>query len=171
MPTPEDRYLKSTFYEQLAEHVFISELLQEAWFRFNAVIDVSHSEIDASGYDLLLECNGIIRHVQLKTSDVTARASKQKVHISLAAKPSGCVVWILRNHDPRTNRLNLNYLFFGNEPGKPLVISGQFKVAKHTKADSRGIKKERQNLREVPKSRFQRVSDTNHLLRLLFGIA
>jgi len=171
MPTLEDRYLKSTFYEQLAEHVFISELLQEAWFRFNTIIDVSHSEIDASGYDLLLECNGIIRHVQLKTSDVTARASKQKVHISLADKPSGCIVWILRGHDSRTNRLSLSYLFFGADPGKPFVISDQFKVAKHTKANAQGLKKDRPNLRQVPKSRFQPVTDTGHLLRLLFGLS
>lgn len=33
-PKKEERFLRSTFYEQLVEHVFISELLQEAWFGF-----------------------------------------------------------------------------------------------------------------------------------------
>ncbi len=32
--TPDDTYLKSVFYEQLAEHVFVSEVLQEVWYSF-----------------------------------------------------------------------------------------------------------------------------------------
>jgi hypothetical protein len=87
------RYLKSNFYEQLVEHVFISELLQEAWFRYGQTVEVLRSEVDSSGYDLLLECNGVIRHVELKTSGTEARRSFQKINIALAQKPSGCVVW------------------------------------------------------------------------------
>jgi hypothetical protein len=35
------RYLKSNFYEQLVEHAFISELLQEAWFRYGHTVEKS----------------------------------------------------------------------------------------------------------------------------------
>ena len=87
-------YLKSNFFEQLVEHVFISELLQEAWFRYGNTVEVLRSEIDTSGYDLLLECNNVIRHVELKTSGTEARRSFQNINMALAQKPSGCVVWL-----------------------------------------------------------------------------
>jgi hypothetical protein len=38
------RYLKSNFYEQLVEHAFISELLQEAWFRYGKTVEVLRLE-------------------------------------------------------------------------------------------------------------------------------
>lgn len=40
------RYLKSNFYEQLVEHAFISELLQEAWFRYGKPVEVLGAKID-----------------------------------------------------------------------------------------------------------------------------
>ena len=85
-PKKEERFLRSTFYEQLVEHVFISELLQEAWFGSRETIEVLRSEIDDAGYDIVLECNGFVRHVQLKTSDVSATTAQQKVNIALAGK-------------------------------------------------------------------------------------
>ena len=162
-------YLRSSFYEQLVEHVFISELLQEAWFRFQRVVEVLRAEVDASGYDIVLECEGILRHDQLKTSRTAARAGSQKVSLALGAKPSGCVVWILRSEDRDTCRMSLSYLYFGGEPGRPLPDISGLKVARHTKADSTGYKKERPGLRVVPKSKFRAIPSTTELLEQLFG--
>lgn len=39
-------------YEQIIEHTFISEILQEAWFKYKKYIEVLYSEIDRSGYDI-----------------------------------------------------------------------------------------------------------------------
>ena len=58
-----DTSSNSNFYEQLVEHSFISEILQEAYLRYGVIIEVLHSEIDCSGYDIVLECNGVIRHI------------------------------------------------------------------------------------------------------------
>lgn len=169
MPTKEDRYLKSSFYEQLTEHVFISEILQETWFRFGQVVDVSHSEIDATGYDVILECAGIVRHVQLKSSDRDAKAASQKVNVALSTKPSGCVVWLFREEDPTNHRITLQYRFYGDKPGNRLDLS-EFPRAKHTKGDAQGIKAERPNIRVIPKKEFVRVADTKSLLEKLFGL-
>ena len=92
-----ERYLRSSFYERLVEHVFISELLQEAWFGYGAAMEVLHTEVDSSGYDVVLECNRILRHVQLKTSEAGSRTARQLVNVALAEKPSGCVVWLVRD--------------------------------------------------------------------------
>lgn len=104
--------VKSNFYEQLAEHVFISEILQEAFFRFGKTVEVLRSEIDSSGYDIVLECNGVIRHVQLKTSLMNATTSIQKINVALAEKPSGCVIWLKRELDNENLRIKLRYLFW-----------------------------------------------------------
>ena len=52
----ESRY--SAFFAQMTEHVFIAELLQEAYYAFGKRVEVLRSEVDAYGYDLALECNG-----------------------------------------------------------------------------------------------------------------
>ena len=45
-------YLESSFREKLLEHVFVSELLQEAWLGRGQTMEVLRSEVDAAGYDL-----------------------------------------------------------------------------------------------------------------------
>ena len=165
------RYLKSNFYQQLVEHAFISELLQEAWFRYGKTVEVLRSEIDSSGYDLLLECNGVIRHVQLKNSIAGSKTAYQKINIALAEKASGCVVWLMREEDEDTCRVRLRYLFFGNPPGEPLPSLVYFKTAKHTKGNAQGVKKERPLIRQVPKSKFIELSGINELLGKLFGLS
>lgn len=169
--TSADTYLKSTFYEQLVEHVFISEVLQEVWYSFGQTAEVLRSEVDASGYDVVFECNGILRHVQLKTSKADAKASGQKVNVALANnKWSGCIIWIFRQEDQATHRMTLSYRFFGDEAGKPLPSLEEFKRAKHTKGNSQGIKNERAAIRVVPKSRFVKITDTTDLVQRLFGL-
>lgn len=168
-PESEDTFRKSTFFEQLVEHVFISEILQESYYGSGMTVEVLRAEIDASGYDLVLERNGVMRHVQLKTSRTAGRTAVQKVHTALSVKPSGCVVWIIRDEDPETRRMRLSYRFFGGQPGEPLPSLAGFKVAKHTKGNSAGEKKERPAIRVVPKSEFQAIGTTEELVAALFG--
>lgn len=165
----EDTYLKSSFYEQVVEHVFVSEVLQEIWYGFGITAEVLRSEVDASGYDVVFECNGVLRHVQLKTSKPDARVGGQKINVALAEKPSGCVVWILRHEEHASRRMRLSYLFFGGSPGQPLPQLTNYRVAKHSKGDASGKKKERPRIRIVPKSQFTPVSTTQELVGLMFG--
>lgn len=44
---PTADYRESSFREKMLEHVFVSELLQEAWFRYGMTIEVLHSEVDS----------------------------------------------------------------------------------------------------------------------------
>lgn len=59
---------ESHYVEKLMEHVFLGELLQECWFHRKKVVEVLRAEVDAAGYDVILEVDGTIRHVQLKAS-------------------------------------------------------------------------------------------------------
>jgi len=167
---PAQKYLKSMFYEQLVEHIFISEVLQEAWYRHGKTVEVLHAEIDASGYDVVLECNGYLRHIQLKTSKPNKRGS-QPINVALASKPSGCIVWILRHENKETCRVSFSYLFFGGKPGKPLPSLNAFPFAKRTTPNKEGIKPTRQSIHKIPKGHFTPVRDTTAIVECLFGLS
>ena len=50
------------------EHAFIADILRYLWNRGIYTVAVLNSEVDASGYDIILEYNTIVRHIQLKSS-------------------------------------------------------------------------------------------------------
>jgi hypothetical protein len=157
--------LNSSFREKIIEHLFIGELLKLSWVNGDYSLEVSKPEVDNSGYDLIIEANGILRHIQLKAAFVGAKTSKQNVHVSLASKPSGCVVWVYFNQ----NNLELGpFLFFGGKPGSPLPSLENLKVAKHAKGDADGHKAERPNIRIINKGRFERYETIKDLYSALF---
>ena len=160
-------YLKSSFREKLIEHLFIGEMLKLSWRSEGCGLEVAKPEVENQGYDLIAEENGVIRHIQLKAAHLQAKAAKQKVHIALSAKPSGCVVWVYFNEET----LELGpLLFFGNSAGEPLPSLDGRRVAKHTKANSDGVKAERPEIREIPKGRFEKLETMEQVYAKLFGM-
>ena len=157
---------QSVYREKLLEHLLIGELLKYSWLHHGASLEVSQPAIDRSGHDIVLEANGITRHVQLKTSSTIATTGRQNVHLGLAHKPSGCVVWV--RFDPKEMSLG-PFLFFGAAPGMALPPLDGFKVATHTKGNAQGVKSLRQGLRVVPMSKFVRVDTIPALYAALFG--
>jgi len=157
---------QSVYRERLLEHLLIGDLLKHSWLHAGATLEVSQPSIDRSGHDVVLEANGVTRHVQLKSSSRSAATATQKVHVGLANKPSGCVIWTRFDRDCMTLG---PFMFFGGEPGAPLPSLADFPIAKHTKGDAEGVKKERPNLRVVSKSKFRRIDDIPTLYTALFG--
>jgi hypothetical protein len=131
-----------------------------------ATLEVSQPSIDRAGHDVVLEANGITRHVQLKASAQGGVTTSQKIHLGLGTKPSGCVVWI--HFNPDTLAIG-PFHFFGGLPGHPLPDIGQFPMAKHTKGNADGIKLERPNLRVVRFSQFRSLVSIDELYDVLFG--
>lgn len=162
----EQHYLKSSYREKLIEHLFIGELLKLSWANGACSLEISKPEVDNQGYDLIAEENSVIRHIQLKTAKLDAKAAYQKVHIALAAKPSGCVLWIF--FDETTMQLG-PFLLFGGKPGEKLPDISQFKIAKHTKGNKDGVKAERPDIREVRKKAFVRYDRIELIYDALFG--
>lgn len=159
---------QSVYRERLLEHLLIGDLLKYSWLHHDAMLEVSQPSVDRAGHDVVLEANGITRHIQLKTSSSTAKTATQKINLGLATKPSGCVIWI--RFDPDTLAIG-PFLFFGSEPGKPLPPIDQFRIAKHSKGNASGIKADRPNLRVVPLSKFKTVADVAALYDVLFGVS
>ena len=154
----------STFLEKLREYVFLSEILQEAWVRRHQTVDILRAEVDSSGYDLVLECAGIRRYIQLKSSRADAKTSRQTVNVKLAEKAGGCIIWLFDSDSD--DSVKLEYGFFGGEPGKRLELGA--KVGKHTKSTAQGVKTERPNTRVVNKGQFDKPVPVSKLFDKLF---
>ena len=157
----------SSLREQVIEHLFVGDLLRSLWRRGARDVEVLRAEVDRAGYDLVLECNGVLRHVQLKASYRSAKTSRVGININLARKPSGCVIWI--RFDPDTMDLG-PFLWFGGPPGEPLPPLGD-RVGKHSKGDRTGFKAARPNIRILNKGQFSAFSTMDEVAQTLFGLA
>lgn len=161
----DQHFLESSFREKLIEHLFIGELLKQSWKEGTCSLEIAKPEVDNQGYDLIAEEGRVVRHIQLKATHLHARTAKQKVHIGLENKPSGCVIWI--RFDESTLALG-PFLFFGGPVGEPLPNVASFRVAKHTKANAEGFKSERPQIREIPKGEFRTLRSVEEIYDVLF---
>ena len=158
-------YLESSGLEKVLEHRFVAELSTCLWLDGCRDVEVLRSEVDAHGYDLVIETNGMMRHIQLKSMVRGGKKQHVTVNTRLAAKPAGCVIWF--DYDPLTLALG-PFRWFGGPPGVGLPDTGEV-LARHSKANSLGHKNERAGHRVVRKSRFRQVDTLAGQILLLFG--
>ena len=156
----------SSYREVLLEHLFAGEIMRRTWLSGIKRLEVLKPQIDDGGYDLILEGNDVVRHVQLKSTSRRSKVARFTVNTGLAGKPSGCVIVLLC--DPVTLELG-PFLWFGGRPGMRLPDLGHFRIARHTKGNAQGVKLPRPKLRIVPRSAFERVADVGELSERLFG--
>jgi hypothetical protein len=163
----QDHSIHSSLREKLIEHVFVAGVMQQLWSAGRRDIELLRAEVDNAGYDLAIETGGVLRHIQLKASVVGSTTRKVSVQTALAAKRSGCVVWIWVNGDTLTPD---HYLWFGAAPRAPLPDLGD-RLTKHSKANADGVKALRSALRDLSRGRFERINGMPGLVRALFGLA
>lgn len=139
---------------------FIFRLMKFLWDS-GFILEVSKPLVDSNGYDLILECNGVIRHVQLKVMKKGGSTPHWDIHCALAAKPSGCVIVL-------SDGAEEEFRWLGGLPQEPLPDLGD-KKAIHAKANAQGDKKERPNQRRVGKGKFCRCRGIREIAENLFG--
>jgi hypothetical protein len=157
-------FTESSLREKIIEHLFLGELLRCLWRRGLHDVEVLWPEVDRAGYDLVIEANSIIRHIQLKTSHRSAKRGKFDVHANLATKPSACVILI------RFDKTSLElgpYQYFGSPARMPLPELGD-RRARHTKADKLGNKLLRRQHFLVGRARFKTLDTIDELAEFLF---
>jgi hypothetical protein len=157
---------RSSHREALIEHLFAGDVMKHLWKRGDWRLEILKPQVDDSGYDLVLEANAIIRHVQLKASFRDSTVTKTTINTALAAKPSGCVVFLWFDKDT----LDLGpFALFGAVPGSPLPDISGLKTARHTRGNALGVKSERANIRTVPLSKFEKLDTIDQIVTRLFG--
>jgi hypothetical protein len=165
MQSKDKHSINSTLREKIIEHLFAGEILRRLWQKGAVDPEILKSEFDAGGYDLVLTCRQVTRHIQLKVSIEGGARSEVNVNLRLSEKPSGCVIWIVVDDD-----LNLkNFLWFGNQPGQPLPDVSDMNVVKHRKSNAQGIKASRPGHRLVRRSKFIALDDIDSLLTYVLG--
>lgn len=121
--------------------------------------------MDRGGYDVVLESNGVIRHVQLKSSFRGSKVREVDVSMKLLRKPGGCILWL--EFDRETLAIERFY-WYGAPPGMPLPQLG-IRMSLHSKANSQGQKKERPGHRVLAKRDLQTLADISEVVGKLFG--
>lgn len=159
--------IDSGLREKVIEHLFVGDVLRCLWRQGVRDMEVLRAEVDRAGYDLVMEADGVMRHIQLKASFHGAKTARVGLHTDLSRKPSGCAIWIW--FDPLSMQLG-PYLWFGGEPGQPLPPLGE-RVGRHTRGDSTGRKAERQNIRIITRGQFVSLATMDDVVRALFGSA
>jgi hypothetical protein len=161
---PTAHFHHSTLRERIVEHVFVGDALRTLGRRSILDVEVLRSEFDAHGYDLVMARGNIVRHIQFKTS-MTRKPGAVSVPLALAAKPSGCVIWMRVAAD-----LSIGpFYWFGGPPGEALPMIGHYPSplrATHTKE---GVRPVRQNHRTVPATEFRPLQTLDEVLEALFG--
>lgn len=154
--------------EKMLEHLFLSRLLREAWSRRRETIEVLHPEVDSSGYDVVLEHRGVVRHVQFKATKAGSEPGYVQLHLRLASKPAGCAILLVFNEGNLEEKLNLRYFFFGGGPHERMTLGG-FRVARRSTANSSGVRPNRMNVRDIPRGRFNELANISRVYDVLFG--
>lgn len=158
-PFQEMLTLRSTYRESLVEHLFLGQLLPLYW-KANPCrpLEVSKPLVDDAGYDLILDAPNVVRHIQLKGSFRSSTTNGQNIHVRLASKPSGCVLWITYG-----SNLELGpFFWFGGQPGDQLPDISKFPFAKKGN-------KERTNVRRISKGQFEPLDSLHDVCDRLFG--
>jgi hypothetical protein len=152
----------------LLEHLFAGAIMSHMWLRGTERVEILKPQVDNGGYDLVLEANAAVRHIQLKASHRGSTTSHVNINMLLGEKPSGCVIWML--FDPTNLQLG-PFLWFGAEPGEALPEISAYPVATHTRHNAAGVRPERPNIRAVPKSAFTRIDSLDEVVERLFGMS
>lgn len=155
----------STLREKVLEHAFLTELSKVLLLDHGVPLEILRAEFDANGYDVAIEVNGVLRHIQFKAMRLGGKRRHVDVAQALAAKPSGCVVWFVA--DPTSLALGPFY-WLGGRPGEPLPDLG-LKVARHSKPNMNQEKKERSAHRQIAIAKFQRLETMQDVAMALFG--
>lgn len=156
-------FLHSSLREEYVEYIFLSKLCSYGWSQ-DRFVEVARAHTSAHGYDLILSCENVTRHVLLKSSLVDATTNHKSVNLALTKKPSGCVIWL--KIDP--NSLDpVSFGWLGSRGGKPLSDLGD-RVTKRTTPNSSGDKPERKASRDVTWGRFTKLTSIEMVFSNLF---
>src|ERR1700730_6420566 len=155
----------SSLREQALGHVFLGLLLTFMWRNGARDIEVLKTEVDRGGYDVVLESNGVIRHIQLKSSFRGSKVREVDIRTKLLHKTNGCILWLQFYTEPLAIE---RFYWFGGKAGNGLPDLGE-RISRHSKGNSKGKKNERLGHRVVSKSDFQMLADISEVVGKLFG--
>jgi hypothetical protein len=153
----------SSLIARILEYQLVGAIGAELLAR-GLTFEVLKSDVDADGYDLIIEANGVVRHIQLKAKVQGGKARKVTCHTRLAAKPSGCIIALTYN---AASYQTIEYACFGGLAGDPLPDIGS-SVARRSTHNRAGERPQRTGHRDIRLSEFRKISSIPELVDWLF---
>lgn len=161
---------RSSYIENVLRHTLVADLSSLVWSRDPfAALQVFNSEVDDSGFDIVLGLGTQVRYVQLKQAHEDKVPAHCSVRLSFSNLPGSCVV--LMSHTLADLRLT-KFRFFGGAPNEPMSNIDAMRQPKSPgRRNAAGERKVRTNYREVPVKHFLGPLSTTELLDVLFPVA
>jgi len=159
---------RSSYVENVLCHALVASLSSEVWQRdARASLQVFNSEVDDSGFDLVLTLGPHARYIQLKQSHDEKTPTKCSVRLSFSAMPGACVV--LMAHSVVDLRLSSFRFVGGAVSSDPMPLIDALSRSKAPgRRNAEGQRKIREHYRDVPIRMFRRALSAAELLDRLF---
>jgi hypothetical protein len=158
---------RSSYVENVLRHALIAQLSSLVWRRDPlAALEVFNAEVDSTGFDVVLSLGGAVRYVQLKQAHAGKVPASCSIRSSFAEIPGACLV--LMSHTADSLELT-HFRFFGGGPGQPMGDVRAFRTSKSAgRRSSAGVRKTRENYKDVPRRAFEGPMTASALLERLF---
>lgn len=158
---------RSSYVENVLIHRLVSGLAGELWRRDpNVPLHIFNSEVDDSGFDLVLACGQKLRYVQVKQVHSKGSANKFSVRLEFTRLPGSCVVVVVHSESDLAIE---HFLFFGGSSDEPMPsVESEKASVSPIKRGEDGKKKLRPHYRDIPKKKFRGPLNTGELLDALF---
>lgn len=158
---------RSSYVENVLRHAMIGAIAGAQWARDPlSCLQILNSEVDDSGFDIVLALDARARYIQLKQTHAEKTPPHVSVCLSCSSMPGSCVILVAHNlHD-----LSIaHFRFFGSTPDCPMPdISAGAKSVVPGRRNTEGERKQREGYRNVPLSRFCPRLNQSQLLDMLF---
>lgn len=159
---------RSSYVENVLVHRMVSSIAGELWRRDPTTpLHIFNSEVDDSGFDLVLGCGAQVRYIQVKQVHANGTASKFSLRLDFTRMPGSCVVVVVHTED---ELLIDHFLFYGGAVHEPMpsVEENNHSILPGRR-DIDGNRKTRKHYREVKRNKFRGPLTTAELLDALFG--
>ena len=159
---------RSSYVENVLTHLLVGALAGELWRRDPTTpLNIFNSEVDDSGFDLVLSCHQSLRYLQIKQVHLDGRASKFSVRHDFSLMPGSCVVVIVHAADD----LSIDhFLFYGGSVNEPMPsVDGNKASISPIRRGADGKRKVRQHYRDIRRSKFKKLMSVSELIDALFG--
>jgi hypothetical protein len=159
---------RSSYVENVLVHRMVANLAGELWRRDPTLpLHIFNSEVDDSGFDLVLGCGTKLRYIQVKQVHTKGAASKFSVRLDFTRMPGSCVVVVVHTEDELTVD---HFLFYGGAVDAPMPSVEANKASTVPgMRDIEGNRKTRQHYRDIKRNKFRGPLTTADLLDALFG--
>ncbi len=160
---------RSSYVENVLTHQLVSSLAREMWRRDPTLqLHIFNSEVDDSGFDLVLGCGSKLRYIQVKQVHSKGKARKFSVRLEFSRLQGSCVVVAV--HSESDLQIE-HFLFFGGSESEPMPsIENEKATVSSIKRGADGKKKTRQHYRDISRKRFKGPLTASELLDELFAI-